>query len=59
MLRKSAFLCESIIINGYFIKGGFTSGISDIKIVQKSGNPKEEVLYFGGSGIRCIPAYSE
>jgi len=34
-------------------------GISDIKIVQKSSNPKEDVFYFGGSGMRCISAYSE
>ena len=39
----------------FFIKLSLTSGISDIKIVQKSSNPKEDVFYFGGSGMRCIP----
>lgn len=34
-------------------------GISDTETGQKSGNPKEDVLYFGGSGMRCISAYSE
>jgi hypothetical protein len=43
----------------FFIKLSLTSGISDIKIVQKSSNPKEDVFYFGGSGMRCISAYSE
>ena len=37
------------------IKFSFTSGISDIKIGKKSGNPKEDVLLYGGSGMRCIP----
>ena len=34
-------------------------GISDTETGQKSGNPKEDVLHFGGSGMRCISAYSE
>ncbi|RHC11852.1 hypothetical protein [Roseburia intestinalis] len=38
-----------------FIKFSLTSGISDIKIGLKSGNPKEDVLLYGGSGMRCIP----
>ena len=42
-----------------FIKFSLTSGISDIKIGLKSGNPKEDVLLYGGSGMRCISAYSE
>ena len=37
----------------------FSRSISDIKIGQKSGNPKEDVLHFGGSGMRCISAYFE
>lgn len=39
----------------FFIKFSLTSGISDIKIGLKSGNPKEDVLLYGGSGMRCIP----
>lgn len=37
-----------------FIKFSLTSGISDIKIGLKSGNPKEGVLLYGGSGMRCM-----
>ena len=37
------------------IKFSFTSGISDIKIGKKSGNPKEDVLCFGGSGWDVSP----
>ena len=35
------------------------SDIPYIKISQKSGNTKEDVLHFGGSEMRCIFAYSE
>ena len=37
-----------------FIKFSLTGGISDIKIGLKSGNPKEDVLLYGGSGMRCM-----
>ena len=42
-----------------FIKFSLTSVISDTEIGQKSGKPKEDVLHFGGSGMRCIFVYSE
>ena len=41
-----------------FIKFSLTSGISDIKIGLKSGNPKEDVLLYGGSGMRCMGNWS-
>ena len=50
MMRFLYYNCRKLISKG---------GISDTKIGLKSGNPKEDVLHFGGSGMRCISAYSE
>ena len=50
MMRFLYDNCRKLISKG---------GISDKEIGQKSGNPKEDVLHFGGSGMRCVSVYSE
>ena len=57
MLRKGAFSVKVYYKRwGYDanIKGGLTSGISDIKIVQKSGNSFTDFLHYTGNFKRCI-----
>ena len=49
-MMRFLYDCRKLISKG---------GISDTEIGQKSGNPKEDVPHFGGSGMRCISAYSE
>ena len=35
----------------------FISGISDIKLVKKSGNPYADILFYGGRQMMRIPVY--
>ena len=48
MMRFLYYNCRKLISKG---------GISDTKIGLKSGNPKEDILLYGGSGMRCVPTY--